>query len=133
MFGDHERADRSWHLGCALLCFCERVSSGEIQRPERSRSELDFSAARDATVGVEITAKPAEWIGREIYQSGEVEEDDATQLSVEVSRRRAHSIVSKCLIDSDIESHRLFRLQTGIAEDRVTKETVEGRAETFKQ
>src|SRR6185369_1794417 len=86
MIGNHERAYRSRHLRRPLLCFGERVRSREIQRPERSRPELDFSAARDAAVGVEVSTKPSERIGREIDQSGEVEDDNAAQLRVEVSR-----------------------------------------------
>ena len=45
MIGNHEGAYRPRHLRRALLCFCERIRSREIQRPERSRPELDFSAA----------------------------------------------------------------------------------------
>ena len=52
MFGNYKLLDRSRHLRGSLLCFCERVRGGEIQRPERSSSEFDFRATRDAAVSV---------------------------------------------------------------------------------
>src|SRR6185369_7113380 len=103
MIGNHERAYRPRHLRCALLCFRERISSREIQGPERSRPKLNFSAARDAAISIEVSTKPSERIGREIDQTGEVEDDSAAQLRVEVSRRQTHPIVSKRLINSSVE------------------------------
>jgi hypothetical protein len=82
---DHERAYRSRHLRRALLSLRERVRSREIQRPERSCSQLDFRAARDAAVSIQIPAKTSERIGRKVDQAREVEDDDPAQFCIEVS------------------------------------------------
>src|SRR5215213_759925 len=133
MIGNRERAYRSRHLRRALLGLRECVCSGKIQGPERRRSQFNLSTARNAAVRVEIPAKPAEGIGRKIDQAGEVEDDYPAPLGVKIRCRRAHPVVGKCLINSDVECDRLFRLQTWFAKDRVAKQTIEGGAEAFKQ